>query len=492
MRLYSVDTAVVRRYLDSPVLSGTEAARLLEQLGLADGIPIYLDDETMMPVEPLCSWGRSMSYADLAEGIMRDYGRIMLRFSTHQAGRESDVLAATETDLVAYKKLRTKLQKKPVGSSAWSKESSVLDQFFTFAVEQRYLQRRPMRVAARGRNALSPRTRRSMDIRHLSLEQYRYFRDVGLGGQSPLSQPNRSYRGTSPHRDRAGADLAVCSGMRWQEWATVLLPELGIRVDGCGDEAEFKVQACAKYGKERGIFVPEQAMRTVETYCLLERPDITAAAARRLERRHRELFIVSRIEPETGRIHGVLEGVRHVFSMKAMPPRLRRITVQEGEFGLEALAVFLCRGGLMPGADSWKRYRHAAWRRMVAAANATTPRLPARRWRWHDLRHTYALQLLTYLEQQMDGAEPDPAARRRRHRSYLSGHIWYNPLLIVSRRLGHSSPETTYAYLEYTDDLLHEYEAAFAGWLGDSDGEATYAQIAARAFHLEPSPAEVG
>ncbi|MBT2460046.1 hypothetical protein [Streptomyces sp. ISL-86] len=102
------------------------------------------------------------------------------------------------------------------------------------------------------------------------------------------------------------------------------------------------------------------------------------------------------------------------------------------------------------------------------------------------------MQLLTYLERQMDGAEPDLVARRRRHRSYLSGHIRYNPLLIVSRRLGHSSPETTYAYLEYTDDLVHEYEAAFAGWLGDPGEEATYAQIASRAFQLEKRPAGGG
>ncbi|MCX5303038.1 MULTISPECIES: site-specific integrase [Streptomyces] len=492
MQLYAVDTAVVRRYLDNPVLTGDQAARLLELRGISDGTPIYLDAETMMPVEPLCSWGRNMSYADLAGSTLKDYGRIMARFSAHQATRVSDVLSATESDLVAYKKQRTQLQKKPVGTSVWSKESSVLDQFFTFAVEQRYLRRRPMRVAARGRNALSPRTRRGMDIRHLSLGQYRYFRDVGLGGQCPDSRLSRSYRGSSPHRDRAGADLALCSGMRWQEWATVLLPELGLGVGQCAEGAEFTVQACAKYGKERGVFVPEQAMRAVETYCLLERKEFTAAAARRLERLHRELFVVSRVEAETGRIHGTLDGTAQVFSMQAMPPRLRRITVWEGEFGLEAMAVFLCRGGLMPGADSWKRYRHAAWRRMVALADETTPRLPAKRWRWHDLRHTYALQLLTYLEQQMDGAEPDMVARRRRHRSYLSGHIRYNPLLIVSRRLGHSSPETTYAYLEYTDDLVQEYEAAFAGWVGDPGEEATYAQIAARAFRLEKSPVGVG
>ncbi|MGA5412044.1 hypothetical protein ACPCSC_32915 [Streptomyces lavendulocolor] len=68
MQQYSVDATVVRRHLDNPALSGAEAAELLQHLGLADGMPVFLDDETMMPVEPLCSWGRSMSYAELAEG----------------------------------------------------------------------------------------------------------------------------------------------------------------------------------------------------------------------------------------------------------------------------------------------------------------------------------------------------------------------------------------------------------------------------------------
>jgi len=166
-------------------------------------------------------------------------------------------------------------------------------------------------------------------------------------------------------------------------------------------------------------------------------------------------------------------------------PELRRIAVREGEAGLEALAVFICHGGLMPGADSWKRYRHAAWRRMVACADESTPMLPRKRWRWHDLRHTYALQLLNFLEQQMDGEEPDAVARRRRHRNYLSGHIKLNPLLIVSRRLGHSSPATTYEYLEYTDDLLNDFDAAFRGWIGEVGEAATYAQIASHALSLE-------
>lgn len=62
--------------------------------------------------------------------------------------------------------------------------------------------------------------------------------------------------------------------------------------------------------------------------------------------------------------------------MSAMDAGLRRITVGETDAGLEALAIFICRGGLLPEADSWKRYRHAAWRRMVALQDEGMPPLP--------------------------------------------------------------------------------------------------------------------
>ncbi|MFD5339892.1 hypothetical protein [Streptomyces hawaiiensis] len=485
MHLFAVDSGVARAHLDSPLLSGEEAAALLEYRAISDGTPVFLDDETMMPVEPLCSWGRGLSYADLAEGTLKEYGRILARFALHQEKRAGDVVAATESDVVAYKRFRTEEQRRPVGVSAWSKESGLLDQFFGFLVERGDLARRPVRVASRGRNALTPRLRRTMDIRHLTFDQFRYFRDVGLGGQHPDSRVNRSFRGSAPHRGRAAADLALGTGMRWQEWATLLLPELGLGLGRPGEACEFTVQACAKYGKARTIYVPEDSIDTVETYCLLERPELAQRSAANLGRRKRDLFVVSRVEPESGVLRGELDGIKREFTMAAMSPKLRRITVWEGEFGLEALAVFICRGGLMPGADSWKRYRHAAWQRMVDLADGTTPRLPAKRWRWHDLRHTYALQLLSYLERQLDGYEAEYEARARRHRSYLTGHIRYNPLLIVSRRLGHSSPQTTYAYLEYTDDLVQEFEEAFSGWLGEAGEEATYAQIAAHAFKVD-------
>lgn len=484
MQLFFIDSNLAKRHLESSVVSGQEIVRLLDDRAILDGMPVFLDDETMMPVEPLCSWGRSLSNSELAKGTMKEYGRIIARVADYQAQRGRGLVTATESDVLAYKRARTVLQERPVGDSMWDKESQLLDKFYGYLVDAGVLGRRPVRVGANGRNPLGSGVTQKMDIRHLTLAQYRYFRDVGLGGQRPDSTVDTAFRGWSPHRNRAAADLALGTGMRWQEWSSVLLPELGIGVGHPVAQVDFKLQACAKYGKPRSVYVPQDAMRGLESYLLLERPEQAAVSAKRLERRRRDLFVVSRIDHDGGRVHGTLDGVGRVFTISAMQPELRRITVREGEFGLEALAVFICHGGLMPGADSWKRYRHAAWRRMVERADEHTPVLPRKRWRWHDLRHTFALQLLNYLEQQMDGEEPDAVARRRRHRSYLAGHIKLNPLLVVSRRLGHSSPATTYEYLEYTDDLLNEFDDAFRGWVGEVGNEATYAQIASHALGL--------
>src|SRR6266702_4307576 len=273
-----------------------------------------------------------------------------------------------------------------------------------------------IRLTHKGRNPLAPRLRRGMDIRHMTLAQYRYFRDVGLAGQLPTAEAGPRFRGRAPLRNRAAADLALCTGMRPEEWSTVMLPELGAGRRRPGDAVQFTVQPCAKYGKSREIYVPAGALDAVEAFTLLERPGLVAASARSLARRRRDLFVVDRIDHETGRLQGVLDGQRRTFKMPGMEPVLRRITMRETDTGLEPLAVFSGHGGWMLGPSSWYRIRCEAWERMrLHASHPAAPLLPRRRWRWHDTRHTFALQLLAYLEQQMDGDEPDAVVRRRRH-----------------------------------------------------------------------------
>ncbi|MDC2959273.1 hypothetical protein [Streptomyces gilvifuscus] len=123
MLLFAVNSKDGVRHLDSPLLSGEDVARLLELRAIADGTPVYLYKKSMMTVEPLRTWGRGLTYADLAESTLEDYGRIMARFSGHQENRGRDLLTVTESDQVAYKRTRTQLQERPIGASAWGKES---------------------------------------------------------------------------------------------------------------------------------------------------------------------------------------------------------------------------------------------------------------------------------------------------------------------------------------------------------------------------------
>lgn len=152
------------------------------------------------------------------------------RFVHFLQSRGRDLLDATESDSRAYRVMRTQLQDRPVGDAAWAKEAQLLNQLYRWLVEQGHLRHRPLRMTSKGRNPLTPRVRRGMDIRHMTLAQYRYLRDVGLGGQLPNSQASNVFRGRAPIRNRAAADLALSTGMRPKEWSTVLLPELGV---GC-------------------------------------------------------------------------------------------------------------------------------------------------------------------------------------------------------------------------------------------------------------------
>ncbi len=445
----------------------------------------------MLPAEPLCSWFLHLAYDGKAAKTMREYAYIVLRLAGFLRERGCDLLSAREPDLRAYREARTRLQDRPVGDSMWGKEAQLINQLYRWLVDYGHLRARPLRSGGRGRVPMAPRLRRSMDIRHMTLGQYLFFRDVGLGGLLPDSRCDDGFRGRAPQRNRAAADLALSTGMRPQEWATVLLPELGAGGRRPGEPVVFTVQACAKYGRRREVFVPAAALDSVGRYLLLERPGLAEPSARGLARRRRGLFVVSGIDPGSGRLEGELGGRRRVFTMAAMSPALRRITVTETAAGLEPLAVFIGRGGRMLGASAWASYRDGAWRRMLAhAGSAPAGVLPPRRWRWHDLRHTFALQLLRYLELQMDGDDDDAVSMRRRHMAYLGGNIRHNPLLIVSRRLGHASPATTYAYLQYNDDPMNAVEAAFSGWTAGED--ATYAELAAHAFGLERQPSGAG
>jgi integrase len=123
------------------------------------------------------------------------------------------------------------------------------------------------------------------------------------------------------------------------------------------------------------------------------------------------------------------------------------------------------------------------WEQVFAAGFARATRLAAgdgsvvmpRRFRIHDLRHTFAVLMLRELTRLVVERE---TARRQAggHGGYLSQHIAGNPLLIVQRLLGHRQPSSTMRYLSYLDDTDELVAKAIPQW---NANDATWADYAA-------------
>lgn len=284
-----------------------------------------------------------------------------------------------------------------------------------------------------------------------------------------------------------GVELALMTGMRIQEWSTLLLPELGLAVGRRPVAADVDLAACAKYGRPRRVYVPRGAMELLDPYLLLERAEIVAKAQRTLRCQARELFVVQRIEGDGTRVRGILEGVAVTRVIKDMKPGLRRMAVLETGGGLDPLALFIGQGGRMLTGSGWDRIRWRAWGRMKQwSTHEEAPVLPRRCWVYHDTRHTFALRLLIFLTREALGdIEIEQAPM-----STLLEHMIGNPLLVVQRRLGHAHPATTYRYIQYLKDPMREVDAAFRRWSA-ADG-ASYVAVARRLLNLEHAGAAQG
>ncbi|WP_432983192.1 hypothetical protein [Dactylosporangium sp. CA-233914] len=286
---------VCRRLAEQPAVpdgpSGEAVRQILDHRALPDGMPVLLDAQ-MRPVEPACSWFRHLAYAFLEPETLRCYAYIARPLVVFLAERGSDVLSATEVDLIAYRAARTELQEQPVDDATWRREAAVLNALFSWLVEQGRLRRRPFRVPRRG-SPLGGAPAKDMQIRHLTLPQYRYWRDVGMGGHLPDTEVDPEFRGWAPHRHRAAVELALLTGMRKQEWSTLLLPELGEGWRRPADPVDLVLQACAKYRRRRVVYVPIAALRMLDAFLLLERPDLVRRWARALTARRADLFVAT-------------------------------------------------------------------------------------------------------------------------------------------------------------------------------------------------------
>lgn len=432
---------------------------------LAQGTPILLD-RRWRPVEPWRSYFRFVA-STTGPKTLRNYGYDALRFASFLEERDTDVINASNEDLLAYRDRRLS-GSKPISAATWRRETVVIRGVYSYLQQVGRIDHVPWITIGRSSPLSTPWTS-TPDIRPLTQSQWCAFRDVGLGGLLPDGTLDRTWRGTSPLRSQAGAELAVTTGMRVAEFATLLSAEVP---RGSGTQgASVVLEACAKYRKRRRIHVPASTLRLIDLYRATERRNTVLAAQESLQRRRADLLVVDEVDAGAGVVRARVDGRRRAWPLHQMPAELRSIAVEENSLGLEPLGLFVGRGGLPISLRAWHAHFQAASRRVRELAPdlmdgrraQVTP---------HDLRHTFAVVMLKELTEVALARERD---RRQGHLgpATLSEHISINPRLTVQRLLGHSNPATTMIYLRYIEDTESLIENVFAGW---SDAGATYAQ----------------
>ncbi|MER5772164.1 hypothetical protein [Streptomyces sp. NPDC001985] len=410
-------------------------------------------------MEPLSSWYRRLGRRGLDGKTVRAYAYTSLILVNLLAARGLGLPAATGSDLLDFRLWRREQADETVGQAASDRDAAAIGQLYDCLSSAGKVPGRPWRAAGRG-TSLGSGVSQDGRARHLRLEQYLFFRDVGLGGLEPGGEADLSFRGRRPHRNRAAAELALMTGVRGQEWSTLPLPELGLLDARPAGGAKVVLAACAKYGRERTAYVPRDAIGLLTVYLLLERAQVVAAARRTLRRQAQELFLIDRTETDGTRVRGLLEGRRGTLAARDMKPGLRRIAVRETSDGLEPLTVFVGRGGRTLTPSGWDRIRRRAWDRM-RSATGPVPLLPRMCWVWHDLRDTFAPRLLILLTREALGDVKDEKVPM----ASLIKHMAGNPPLVVQRRLGHTPSSTTYRYLHPDMSQITGAGTAFTAYL---------------------------
>ncbi|AYN40197.1 recombinase XerD [Streptomyces dangxiongensis] len=476
---FFVSPSKVRRFYEAPagVDPDFDAEAYVRRPGaVKEGTPFYLDSD-MRPLEPLCSFFLELSKTLKAKSL-QDYGYDAMDVVEFLAELDppADLLSATEEDLVAYREDCTEYREKPDEPATWKRRRATINRFYDWATDPRtkLLEERPYYRRPNGRDVLSWGAVSELDVRHLTYRQWRFLKQVGLRGYLPDGRLDPAFRCRTPLRNSVAPELAITTGMRSREFSSLLDIEVGPpRRDA--SPAEVALRATAKRGWPRTAAVQDPTLRELDLYRRTERAAMVRASAKSLYKARAELFVVDDIDLRKMELKGVLHGRRRTFKVAGMPAEIRRIAVTEGDRGLEAMALFLGRGGRMLSKQRWGQIFDEAHLRALRLSEEYKSEvvMPARL-RIHDTRHTFAIYMLHVLTHLLLREEAERYLAGD-HSAFFTDHLSRNPLLILQRILGHQSPKTTLRYLTYIRDTNALVTKAIAEW---NDRESTYADYA--------------
>lgn len=412
--------------------------------------PVILDAH-FWPLQPWNDFLRRYSQ-NIAPNTAKAYGRDLFSFAKYLDQRGLHFTSITNDDFVNYRNFRFD---NGLNDRSWQREVVVLRAFFDYLIHNNYLNKVPWHQVGR-HSVLNPRNKNfDLSVRALTKQQWMTFKKVGLSGETLSGELDESFLGRHPLRDACAAELAITTGMRLQEWRSLLTLDFKRLTSG---GQSITLEATTKGARRRTIYVPQSTWAEIDFYRRTERDTTIQKAQQWLRKNLETMAVVSSYESSSGVIAYRLHGKKQQFKTRDIPLAHRRLLVATDGDEIRPLSLFLGSTGKPPSQRAWHNTFTNANRRVWEAEEspeysrvAVVP---------HDLRHTFSVVLLKNLQlKALQGLHNSSVGT-----GSISEHIVSNPLLTVQRLLGHASPATTMVYLRFIEDADALVQRAFEEW----------------------------
>ena len=364
------------------------------------------------------------------------------------------VWAATRDDVGAYHRERRRDEADHrITAASWNRAVASLDRLYRWGEQQgliadapfsRRAVWRPAHGSQRGmiaaRNDAYERAAKRSDVRFVTMDDYRIFRDVGLRGLAPDGGERPGARDRNGLRNALFADLLVTTGLRLEEASGLLTAELAAIDHDDGQTGQLWLRLpppLTKGDRGRSVLVPRRLLRQIAAYVVVERAAGVAKFAAQCG--------ATKLERPIPVTRAGLDRMRDVCT-----PEERCCLILRDEDGTprEPAALWLTEVGQPVRPNSWEVIFTRACKR--CEENGFPLSISP-----HQLRHTFAVHMLALLIQQRLREAALPAGPVESYRLMLG-----DPLQQVQRLLGHASLATTYIYLDHIATRADTVDAA--------------------------------
>jgi site-specific recombinase XerD len=398
---------------------------------------------------------------------LRAYGYdvvLWVRFLAEACGKT--VWSAQRADVAAFHRARRRADAGfRISAASWNRSVASLEKLYRWAELEGLVASTPFthrdawrrghggrRARITARNDAYERAAKRSDVRFISLEDYRAFRNVGLRGLTVDGTERPGARDRNGARNALFAELLVTTGLRLEEASFLLASELATLFPPTSRSRQAWLKlppALTKGDRGRSVLLPRRLLQQIAAYVGAERAvAVTKFAARSGWRAIERPILIHR--PTPGAL-GVALRAGGTILVDALAPdeRGRLVICADDGAPQEAAALWLTEVGQPVQPNSWEAIFARASRRCAAAGMAIgiSP---------HQLRHSFAVHMLAMLIQhRLRDAAIDPTTPMEGYRRLLG-----DPLQQVQRLLGHASLTTTYLYLDHIATRADTVDAA--------------------------------